>query len=265
MSNPIKAIIILKEDSGGGGGGSGCGALIIIAIMIFGLNFLDWGALQVFGGGALILLAWLWFEEGGAIIATIVIFGGMWGCGKLLEEDEDSKGTKSTQEIAVEKEKLENHNKWKKEYYENKENRDAKTKENAKSDDTQKSESFGESVKKLNSILQGKITQDKNSNSEVTSTDKPNNIDFLNGNKSEHNPSNIIESIDLSSIDYPSSFLTTADSQFLAADGKETVIPANTRITIIKRTPAGMLTLEANGKNYLGYESRLKSKLIKPD
>jgi hypothetical protein len=71
--------------------------------------------------------------------------------------------------------------------------------------------------------------------------------------------------LNLSNIDYPSSFQTTSDSQFMAADGKETVIPANTRITILKRTPAGMLTLEANGKTYLGYESRLKSKLIKPE
>ena len=82
-------------------------------------------------------------------------------------------------------------------------------------------------------------------------------------NKSEQKSSASIEVSDLASIDYPSSFITTSDSQFLAADGQETVIPANTRITILKRTPTGMLTLEASGITYLGYESRLTGNLKK--
>jgi hypothetical protein len=69
--------------------------------------------------------------------------------------------------------------------------------------------------------------------------------------------------IDLSKATYPASFQTTSDSQFLASDGKETVIPAGTRILIRKRTPTGMLSLEANGKTYLGYESRLSGNIKK--
>jgi hypothetical protein len=112
-----------------------------------------------------------------------------------------------------------------------------------------------DSSKRLDSIR--KSNKDKQSNSEVSSVEKPKKIDISSGIKSEQKPSPIKDAIDLSTIDYPTSFLTTADSQFLATDGKETVIPANTRILILKRTPTGMLSLEANGKTYLGYESRL--------
>ena len=98
---------------------------------------------------------------------------------------------------------------------------------------------------------------------EAFTEDKSKRIDNPNRAKSEPNKSPVKDLIELSSIDYPASFLTISDSQFLAADGKETVIPANTRILILKRTPAGMLTLEVNGKTYLGYESRLNGNIKK--
>jgi hypothetical protein len=264
MSNPIKAIIILKEDSGGD---PGCGAyiavILIIAFIVIMME-LDLGFIA-FICCALMFFGYLFDILPVVIIAGLIILGGIWGWGKLQEN-----GAETAQKMAVEKEKqerqerLKNHDNWKKEYYERDRNRIEKIKESP----IRAPDSFKENVKKLKDALRNNDTtkiggsnDQKNENS-LSSEELSDN---LSSQSTVDKKQELQNDIDLSSIDYPSSFLTTADSQFLAADGKETVIPANTRITIIKRTPAGMLTLETDGKTYLGYESRLKSKLIKPD
>jgi hypothetical protein len=213
MSNPIKAIIVLKEESGGGGDPGAVWAMFLIIAHIIVGNMLDLGFFVIFVPCALILFAYLWGKLGCLVIAGLVVYGGIvgiWGWGKLQEKHKDSNAPKSERLGSVEK-----------------------------------------------------TTPSKDLNSEVSTEDKSKDINIQNRTKSEPNKSPANDLIELSSIKYPASFLTTSDSKFLAADGKETFIPANTRITILKRTPTGMLTLEANGKTYLGYESRLNGKLKK--
>lgn len=69
------------------------------------------------------------------------------------------------------------------------------------------------------------------------------------------------EHVDLSQIILPRSFITTHDTLLLEANATEALIPANTKVTIQKRSESGVLTLEINGKTYVGNESRIEGKI----
>lgn len=64
----------------------------------------------------------------------------------------------------------------------------------------------------------------------------------------------------------PARLIAIESFSLLNAAGKETGIPANTVITVVKRAKLGSLTMKINGKDFVGNESRLanKVKLAKP-
>ncbi|MGJ8642189.1 MAG: hypothetical protein ACSHX9_02175 [Luteolibacter sp.] len=65
----------------------------------------------------------------------------------------------------------------------------------------------------------------------------------------------------LEGVELPADLLVLSEVQLLNPAGKETVIPADAKITILSRKEGGTLTLRSGGETYVGNEYRLKGKV----
>ena len=65
------------------------------------------------------------------------------------------------------------------------------------------------------------------------------------------------KSLDLATIEYPATVLSTKGFSLLNHEGKETPIPVGTMIEIADRTDLGTLKMQIDGELFVGNESRL--------